>query len=134
MIQKQNLLCCVLSSNFTILSNYYRPSDPPIRPSRILPSRMKTDREDNIMMIEEASTSSCDFRSKPLLPASSIKNQNCSEFPDDDFDFDDCDIIEIEGSRRFPIFAFFSVSFLIYIYYLLFRVIFQSTRWKSFKR
>ncbi|XP_011699718.1 PREDICTED: recQ-mediated genome instability protein 1-like isoform X2 [Wasmannia auropunctata] len=69
------------------------PSDPP-RPSRV--SRMETkkiDEKDDVMIIEQASTSTRDFCNKSPHLTNSIQNQNFSEFPDDDFDFDDCDII-----------------------------------------
>lgn len=75
----------------------------------------KTD-EDDLMIIEEASTSTHVFR-KPLPPMSSLKNQNLLEFPDDDFDFDDCDVvIKTKESERFPIHTFLFISFSIYIY------------------
>ncbi|XP_011875147.1 PREDICTED: recQ-mediated genome instability protein 1-like isoform X2 [Vollenhovia emeryi] len=65
------------------------PSDPPARPSRI-----ETDVDDDIILIEEeASTSTRNFHSKPPPPTSAPRNQNVSDFPDDDFDFDDCDVI-----------------------------------------
>lgn len=73
--------------------------------------------DDDIRIIEEPSTSTHNFRSKPPPPTSSSKNQNFSEFPDDDFDFDDCDvIIKTKESQRFLIHASFFIPFLIYIY------------------
>lgn len=78
--------------NFEPFENW--PSDPPVNPSRVLPSPMETEKidEDDLMIIEEASTSTHVFR-KPSPPTNSFKNQNLLEFPDDDFDFDDCDIV-----------------------------------------
>lgn len=69
-------------------------SDSLTKPSRILPRTEieETDEKDNIMIIEEASTSTHDF-GKSVPSTSSLKNQNFVEFPDDDFDFDDDDII-----------------------------------------
>ncbi|XP_077262736.1 uncharacterized protein LOC143897745 isoform X2 [Temnothorax americanus] len=63
------------------------PSDPPSRTET-----KKTDDSDIIIIIDDAPTSTCNFRSKSPPPTSSHKNQNFLEFPDDDFDFDDCDV------------------------------------------
>lgn len=60
----------------------------------------KFDEEDDIMIIE-ASTSAHNSRSKQPPSASSFRNKYASEFPDNDFDFDDCEIIRTEKSRRF---------------------------------
>ncbi|XP_071564805.1 recQ-mediated genome instability protein 1 isoform X1 [Temnothorax nylanderi] len=65
-----------------------RPSDSP---SRI--ETKKIDDSDIIIIIDDAPTSTCNFRSKSPPPTSSHKNQNFLEFPDDDFDFDDCNVI-----------------------------------------
>lgn len=63
--------------------------------------------EDDIIIVEEgeaASTSARDSRSKPLSSAKSIRDKNASQFPDDDFDFDDCEIlVRPEKSQRFSI-------------------------------
>ncbi|XP_071564806.1 uncharacterized protein [Temnothorax nylanderi] len=64
------------------------PSDSP---SRI--ETKKIDDSDIIIIIDDAPTSTCNFRSKSPPPTSSHKNQNFLEFPDDDFDFDDCNVI-----------------------------------------
>lgn len=82
-----------------------------MNPSRVSPSPMETEKidEDDLMIIEEASTSTHVFR-KPPPPTSSLKNQNLLEFPDDDFDFDDCDIvIKTKESQRFSIHASFFI-------------------------
>lgn len=80
----------------------------------------ETDEKDNIMIIEEASTSTHDF-GKSVPSTSSLKNQNFVEFPDDDFDFDDDDIImKTNESERFPIHASVFIIFDIYLSYLLF--------------
>ncbi|XP_024867718.1 recQ-mediated genome instability protein 1-like isoform X1 [Temnothorax curvispinosus] len=57
------------------------------------PSRIETKKLDDsdIIIIDDAPT--CNFRSKSPPPTSSHKNQNFLEFPDDDFDLDDCDVI-----------------------------------------
>jgi len=58
--------------------------------------------KDDITIIEQTSISTYDFHSKSPPPMSAIKNQNFSEFPDEDFNFDDCDIINtIKESQRF---------------------------------
>ncbi|XP_071564807.1 recQ-mediated genome instability protein 1 isoform X3 [Temnothorax nylanderi] len=59
------------------------------------PSRIETKKFDDsdIIIIDDAPTSTCNFRSKSPPPTSSHKNQNFLEFPDDDFDFDACDVI-----------------------------------------
>ncbi|RLU20710.1 hypothetical protein DMN91_007323 [Ooceraea biroi] len=80
--------------NFEPLEDW--PSNPPTRSLRALPvSRMAVEEfngEDDIM-VEEASTSACNSRSKPLSSANSLGNKSASEFPDDDFDFDDYEMI-----------------------------------------
>ncbi|XP_018373297.1 PREDICTED: recQ-mediated genome instability protein 1-like isoform X2 [Trachymyrmex cornetzi] len=66
----------------------------PTRSSWISPSQMKTkkiDKDDRTTV--EQTTSVLNFHSKLSLSTKSIQNQNFSEFPDDDFDLDDCDII-----------------------------------------
>ncbi|XP_025995661.1 recQ-mediated genome instability protein 1 isoform X2 [Solenopsis invicta] len=79
--------------DFEPLENW--PSEPSMISSRVLLSRTETEKNDkrDIMIIEEASTSTRNFHDKQPLSTSSIKNQNFSEFPDDDFDFDDCNVI-----------------------------------------
>lgn len=76
-----------------------------MRPLRVLPTlRMETEgfkeEEEDIMIVEDMSTSLRDSCGRPPLPANSYKNENIAEFPDDDFDFDDCDIIETKELRR----------------------------------
>jgi len=111
-----------------VSSNHSRPSDYTLRPSQVLLSRMETkkiDKKDDI--IEQTSISTYDFHSKSP-PMSSIKNTNFSEFPDDDFNFDDCDIInKIKESQRFfyPFLCIF-ILFSIYIY-CIYIFIFHST-------
>ncbi|KAG5347071.1 RMI1 protein, partial [Acromyrmex charruanus] len=69
-------------------------NDFPTRSSRISPSQMETKKvaEDDRTTVEQT-TSILNFHSKLSLSTKSIQNQNFSEFPDDDFDLDDCDII-----------------------------------------
>jgi len=82
----------------------------------------KIDEKDDITIIEQTSISTHDFHSKSPPPMSSIKNKNSLEFPDEDFDFDDCDIInKIKESQRFFIhfYAFsyyFQCTFIVSIY------------------
>lgn len=94
--------------NFEPLEDW--PSDPPRTSLRALPtSQMEVEEfgeEDDIIIVEEgeaASTSARDSRSKPLSSAKSIRDKNASQFPDDDFDFDDCEIlVRPEKSQRQP--------------------------------
>ncbi|XP_032663274.1 recQ-mediated genome instability protein 1-like isoform X2 [Odontomachus brunneus] len=71
--------------------------DARIRPLRVLPSsRVKTggfEEEDDLMIIEETSISAQNSRNEPSFPAKSCKNEDITDFPDDDFDFNDCEII-----------------------------------------
>ncbi|KAL6424189.1 hypothetical protein ACFW04_009804 [Cataglyphis niger] len=84
--------------DFEPLENW--PNDSPMRSvqpaSRI--EIEKFDEEDDIMIVE-ASTSAHNSRSKELPSTSSFRDKYASEFPDNDFDFDDCEIIRIEKSR-----------------------------------
>ncbi|XP_018314414.1 recQ-mediated genome instability protein 1 isoform X2 [Mycetomoellerius zeteki] len=69
-------------------------NDSPTRSSRISRSQMETkkiDKDDRTTV--EQTTSIHNFHSKLSLSTKSIQNQNFSEFPDDDFDLDDCDIV-----------------------------------------
>ncbi|XP_036142541.1 recQ-mediated genome instability protein 1 isoform X2 [Monomorium pharaonis] len=70
------------------------PNEPSMKSSRILLSRTETEKpdKDNIIIIKEASTSTRSFFSESLF-TSSVKNQSNSEFSDDNFDFDDCNVI-----------------------------------------
>lgn len=54
--------------------------------------------EDDVMIVEEIPASVHDSRDKLPVPTSSYENENI-EFPDDDFDFNDCEIIE---TKRLP--------------------------------
>lgn len=102
--------------DFEPLENW--PSEPSMISSRVLLSRTETEKNDkrDIMIIEEASTSTRNFHDKQPLSTSSIKNQNFSEFPDDDFDFDDCNvIIKTNELQRFLASMHFYIIF--YIHY-----------------
>jgi len=94
----------------------------------------KIDKKDDITTIEQTSISTYDFHSKSPPLMSSIKNQNFLEFPDEDFNFDDCDIIinKIKESQRFfthlYIFSFIFNVHLLYLYIYFSFNIFQSTR------
>ncbi|XP_014467872.1 PREDICTED: recQ-mediated genome instability protein 1-like isoform X2 [Dinoponera quadriceps] len=81
--------------DFEPLENW-SSKDPPVRPIRTLPtSRMEIDGfEDNdITIVEERSTFACSSRMKSSLPTKSSKKKDVTDFPDDDFAFDDCKII-----------------------------------------
>ncbi|XP_012223826.1 recQ-mediated genome instability protein 1-like isoform X2 [Linepithema humile] len=74
------------------------PSDSP-RPLRVLPASPESERieqKDDIMIVEEESAPARD--SHNACPASSFKD-SISEFPDDDFDFNDI-IIKTEKSQQ----------------------------------
>lgn len=92
------MLLCLLFSIFTIPSDHSRSNeDSLMRPLRVLPSsRMKTEgfeEEDDLIIIEETSISAQNSRDKPSLPAKSCKNEDITDFPDDDFDFNDCEMM-----------------------------------------
>ncbi|XP_011143330.1 recQ-mediated genome instability protein 1 isoform X2 [Harpegnathos saltator] len=75
--------------------------DSPMRPLQTLPSsRMGTEgfgKEDDLIIVEEISSSTYNLRDKPSFSAKSRKNKDITNFPDDDIDFDDCEIIETES-------------------------------------
>lgn len=110
-----------------ISKDYFRPNDSPMR--SVLPaSRMEIERfneEDDIMIVEETSISAHNSCSKPSSSASSFKNKYASEFGNNDFNFDDCEIIvDTEKSQRFSIFLLFYLLisnlfsyFILYTYY-----------------
>ena len=73
----------------------------------------------------EQTTSVLNFHSKLSLSMKSIQNQNFSEFPDDDFDLDDYDIIiKTKESQRFFI-HFYASSILLFSIFLLFIFLFN---------
>jgi len=51
------------------------------------------DNDNDVIIIEETSTSACDSHSKQLPSTSSARSESISEFPEEDFDFDDCEIM-----------------------------------------
>jgi hypothetical protein len=68
------------------------------------------DDDDDIIIIKETSTSARDSHSKQLPSTSFARNESVSEFPDEDFDFDDCEIIvEPKTSQRFSIYIFLCI-------------------------
>ncbi|XP_018055830.1 PREDICTED: recQ-mediated genome instability protein 1-like isoform X3 [Atta colombica] len=78
--------------DFEPLEDWFNNS--PTRSSQISPSQMETKKiaKDDRTTVEQT-TSVLNFHSKLSLSMKSIQNQNFSEFPDDDFDLDDYDII-----------------------------------------
>ncbi|XP_029675864.1 recQ-mediated genome instability protein 1-like isoform X1 [Formica exsecta] len=86
--------------DFDPLENW--PNDSPMRPVHPT-SRVEIEKfgeKDDIMIVEETSISAHDSRNKQPPSTSSFRNEYASEFLDNDFDFDDCEImVRTEKSR-----------------------------------
>lgn len=64
-----------------------------MRPLRVLPSSRITEdfeEEEDLVVVEETLISEQNSRSKPSFSPKSCKNKDIADFPDDDFDFNDC--------------------------------------------
>lgn len=63
-------------------------------------SNMERFRENDVIIVEDASNSTYQSRNR-LHPATSSEDKNTIKFPDDDFDFNDCNmIVETEESQK----------------------------------